>query len=470
MSAISRPEPQVRSWECPGPNDGAPSRGDLPTSRRNPQIQRLTHQPRALPRHLTSPLVLVPGHSLFATPSRLPRLQTLTCDNRPMSRFRLYPTPQQAAVLMEHCAHARYVWNLAVEQLGYQSRAQRSPGYVEQSRQLTEARREFDWLAAGSQVVQVQALRDFDQARLNWWKGTHRRPTWRKRGQNEGFRISGPSNWRHEKIGHRWSRVLIPKVGLVRFRRTRDVPAAKSYRVTLDSSGRWHVAFTAIPNPIDGPQDGSVVGIDRGVTVTLALSDGAIHQAPKPRSTARLQRKLCRAKRGSNRRVKVKARLARLHAKNRDASKDYIEKASTQIAQNYDLIRIEDLRVAQMTRSARGTVENPARNVRAKAGLNRAILAGGWSIFATRLQDKATGRVERVNPAFTSQRCSVCGHVASESRKSQALFACVACGHTSNADLNAARNIAAGRAVTARGSSQLEPTNREPQHVALAAA
>jgi putative transposase len=382
-----------------------------------------------------------------------------------VSRFRLYPTPQQAAALAQHCAHARYVWNLAVEQLGYRSRGQPMPGYAEQNQQLTEARRAFDWLGAGSVTVQQQALRDFHQAMSNWRAGTHRRPTWRKRGRHEGFRIVGAQAHRVEQLNRRWSQVLIPKVGWVRFRRTRDVPQAKSYRITLDSAGRWHLAFVAIPDQMVGPGDGSVVGIDRGVTVTLALSDGSVHQAPKPRDTTRLQRKVCRAKRGSTRRAKVKARLARLHARNADTRKDFIEKVSTAITRTYDLIRIEDLRVAGMTRSARGTVETPGRNVRQKAGLNRSILAGGWSLFATRLEHKAPGRVKKVNPAFSSQRCSACGHIARESRKSQALFRCVACRHTSNADLNAARNIAAGHAVTARGGSPWgRPVNREPQH------
>lgn len=399
------------------------------------------------------------------TISMMPGIVRLNWKNDWVSRFRLYPTPQQAAVLVEHCAHARYVWNLAVEQLGYRSRGQRMPSYVEQGQQLTEARRVFDWLGAGSVTVQQQALRDFHQAMSNWRAGTHRRPTWRKRSRNEGFQIVGVQAKRIEQANRRWSRVLIPKVGWVRFRRTRDVPEAKSYRVTMDSAGRWHLAFAAIPGQVAGPGDGSVVGIDRGVTVTLVLSDGATHQAPTPRNTGRLQRRLCRAKRGSNRRARIKARLARRHACNADTRKDFIEKASTAIARTYDLIRIEDLRVANMTRSARGTLEEPGRNVRAKAGLNRSILAGGWSMFATRLQHKAPGRIEKVNPAFSSQRCSACGHVARESRQSQALFRCVACGHTSNADLNAARNIAAGHAVTAREGLPLgEPVNREPQH------
>jgi putative transposase len=379
-------------------------------------------------------------------------------------RFRLYPTPEQADSLLRNCSNARYVWNLAVEQLGYRAHRQRTPGFVEQCRQLTQARSEFDWLASGSQTVQQQALRDFEQAAAAWRSGSKGRPRWRKRGRREGFRIVGTQAKRIEEVNRRWARVLVPKVGWVRFRRTRRVAECKSYRVTLDAIGRWHISLCVIPEPIVGPADGSVVGIDRGVVVTLALSDGAMHQAPAPLDVRKAARALSRCKRGSNRRGKAKGRLAKLHTRNAERRKDWAEKASTDIARRYNLIRIEDLRVANMTRSARGTIAEPGRNVRQKAGLNRSIMASGWGLFAERLCHKATGRVEKVNPAYTSQRCSVCQHVDAKSRKSQALFLCTACGHTSNADLNAARNIAAGRAVTARGGLPLgEPLNREPQ-------
>jgi putative transposase len=123
-----------------------------------------------------------------------------------------------------------------------------------------------------------------------------------------------------------------------------------------------------------------------------------------------------------------------------------------------------------MTRSAKGTAAEPGRNVRAKSGLNRGIMRSGWGLLVRRLRDKAPGRVEKIDAAFTSQRCSACGHVAAESRKSQALFACVACSFACNADVNAARNIAAGHAVTARGGDgAARPVNREPQLLLLPA-
>ena len=141
-----------------------------------------------------------------------------------------------------------------------------------------------------------------------------------------------------------------------------------------------------------------------------------------------------------------------------------MEKASTDLARRFDIVRVENLNLKGMTRSARGTVGAPGRNVRQKAGLNREIMRSGWGLLVRRLEDKAPGRVEKINPAFTSQRCSACGHVDAKSRESQARFACTACGFACHADVNAAKNIAAGHAVTARGGDGVaRPVNREPQ-------
>jgi transposase len=275
-----------------------------------------------------------------------------------MSRYRLMPSATQEATLLGHCAHARYVWNLCVEQESHWRPGRGPvPGFSGRCRQLSEARADNPWLAQGSVIVQQQAIRDHDQAMAAFFAGTHRRPSWRKAGRDEGFRIV------HVRPGH------------VR-------------------------------------------------------------------------------------------RLSR-NARSADIRKDWCEKTSTDIAGRFDVIRVEDLKIGNMTRSARGSIERPGRNVRQKAGLNREIMRSGWGLLVRRLEDKAPGRVEKVRPAYTSQRCSACGHIAAESRKSQALFACVAC----NADVNAARNIAAGHAVTARGGLPLGgPVNREPQPVLLPAA
>ena len=135
---------------------------------------------------------------------------------------------------------------------------------------------------------------------------------------------------------------------------------AKSYRVTTDRAGRWHLAFAVIPEPIPAPGNGQAVGIDRGVAVSAALSTGELLHAPgltgpERRRVRRLQRTLARARRGSNRRGQVTHALARLRARERDRRKDWAEKASTGIARRFDLIRVEDLKIGNMTRLAKGT-------------------------------------------------------------------------------------------------------------------
>jgi transposase len=309
-------------------------------------------------------------------------------------------------------------------------------------------------------MVQQQALRDFNQAMRKFFAGTHRRPTWRKQSRDEGFRVVaiGPGDVR--RLNRNWAEVKIPKAGWVRFRWSRPVPPdVRSYRVTRDRAGRWHVAFAHIPEPIPGPGTGETVGIDRGVAVSAALSTGEMLRCPRllAREARRLrtfERKVARARRGSNRRVKTKAAAARLRGRETARRKDWAEKTSTDLARRFDVIRVEDLKIRNMTRSGKGTVEEPGRNVAQKAGLNREIRRSGWGLLARRLEEKAPKRVEKVSPAYTSQRCSACGHVDRKSRESQALYLCTACGYVANADVNAARNIAAGHAVKARGGDR----------------
>jgi IS605 OrfB family transposase len=205
------------------------------------------------------------------------------------------------------------------------------------------------------------------------------------------------------------------------------------------------------------------------VVVSAALSTGETLTVPglsfgEQWRLRHLERKVAKARQGSNRRGRVKREIARLRARETDRRKDWCEKLSTRLARESDVIRVEDLNIKGMTRSAHGTNTVPGRNVIAKTGLNRGIRRSGWGRLVRRLEDKAPGRVEKVNPAFTSQRCSACGHVDRNSRESQARFQCTACGIASNADVNAARNIAAGHAVNARGGDgYTRPVNREPQ-------
>ncbi|MFF2128786.1 RNA-guided endonuclease InsQ/TnpB family protein [Streptomyces olivochromogenes] len=391
-----------------------------------------------------------------------------------MSRFRLYPTPVQAQQMLLHCAHARYVWNLAVEQHAYWRPGRRSaPGFAEQCRQLTEARRENEWLAAGNADVQQQALKDFATAKNARFTSGFGEPTWRRKHVHEGFRVIGTGRVPEfepdgspklnakskqvmgrsvvvQRLNRRWARVKVPGCGWVRLRLTRaELPAAKTFRVTF-RNGQWHIAFAVVPEPIEVPAAGEIIGIDRGVTITAALSDGRKLNCPQLTVTERAQirkrqRRAARAPKSSEAKAAEHAKVARLKAREANRRKDWCEKTSTMLARSCGLVRFEKLNIKNMTRSAKGTAEQPGKNVRQKAGLNRAILAQGWGLLRRRTEQKAPGRVEDVPAPFTSLRCSACGWIEKKSRKSQADFVCVSCGFTCNADENASINVAAGQ-------------------------
>ncbi len=402
-------------------------------------------------------------------------------------RFRLYPTCEQEGHLLEQCAQARFVWNLALEQHAFYERRLasrvRRPSFVSQSRELTLARRDSEWLRLGSQCVQQQALRDLEQAWKNFFGNPAHfgRPSWRRKGRHEGFRIVGKEVG-YKRISRRGCMVWIPKIGWVEYRWTRDHANAKSYRVRRDAAGRWWISFALKPAEIRGPGSGEILGIDRGIANSFSFSNGEHHQTPnlKPREQSRalrLKRKLARQAKGSKRRDTTKRDPARLDHRGINRKKDFIEKLSTRLAREYDTIRIEDLQIRNMTRSARGSLTQPGVRVSQKRGLNRSIQRQGWGLFAQRLKDKTGTRLERVPAQHTSTTCSACGHNDLKSRESQALFTCTNCNTMLHADTNAAKNIAAGQVVRGRGATQkTKPTRvrqqamkRQPTRKALAA-
>src|SRR5664280_700701 len=389
-------------------------------------------------------------------------------------RYRLYPSPVQELACLRHCADARYVWNLALEQANcYRPHRGPTPGAAARQHQSAEARQET-WLGEGSSSVQQQALRDFDRALANWWAGTHRRPTWRKAGVNQGFCVRDVAVG---KINRRWAGLAVPKLGKVRFRLSRPLPSSYGMaRITLDRAGRWHVSFSAVQAATDRRPTGSVIGIDRGVATTIATSDGEMFRAPTSPNLVskvdRLQRRLARQKRGSAKRAKTKVRLAGAHAHAQivDRRRDWVEKTTTRLVYDHDVFVLEDLRVKNMIRRPKSKPDpdhvgaHLPNGSTAKAGLNRAIARSSWSTLARRLEDKAAASgvtVVYVDPRYTSQQCRRCGHTAPENRESQAVFECVSCGHVNHADINAAENIVArGLAPAPTPGHGASPGNR----------
>ena len=339
-------------------------------------------------------------------------------------------------------------------------------------RELAQARQAFDWLREGSSSVQQAALRDLDRAFSNWFKnpGQYRYPTWRRRSDKQSFVVRDINV---KRASAKTALVLVPKAGWVRFRLSvpfEQVAAASSARVTRDAGGRWHVAFVTPVRQFERPhRTGQIVGIDRGVANTLALDGGHMDHAPTLTAGERarfvaLQRRMSRQVKGSRRRDRTKLALGRLGVRLTDRRKDWIEKTTTELVRDYDVIAVEDLRVKNMVRKPKAKPDPDLPGVflpngaRAKAALNRAIHSSAWSMFLQRLQDKVNACPEgtrpdlvRVNPKNTSRQCAVCKKVDAGSRESQAVFQCVHCGHQAHADTNAAVNI------LTRGLTLLQP-------------
>lgn len=363
--------------------------------------------------------------------------------------YRLYPTPAQAEAMGAWVGAVRFTYNLALEQRRVFGRRGRSITYNTQAKDLTALRAEVDWLRDAPSSVLQQGLRDLDRAYRDWWAGRTGAPTPRKRGVNDAMRFPDPNAFAFRRISRRIGEVKLPKLGWVRMLWDRAIRGDVKNITVVRRAGVWTAAAQyeremADPEPSALP----AVGVDRGVTVFAALSDGAKiapanHGKAALRSLSRAQRKLARKVRGSNNRRKQVRRVARIQARVAAARKDFLHKHSTAIAKNHGAVVLEKLEVRSMVSSARGTADKPGRNVRAKAGLNRSILDQGWGMFRTMLAYKLTergGLLVEVSPRNTSRECAECGAVDAGSRQGQR-FRCVACGHEAHADTNAAKNI-----------------------------
>lgn len=362
--------------------------------------------------------------------------------------YRLYPTPDQADAFSRFAGVCRLVWNLALEQRRdhwrrYQARTGNNLNYVTQARELTALRAEVDFIRAVHVTPLQRTLKALDETYRRAWQGLGGYPAPKKKGVNDAFSYAGREIV-FETINRRWGRVRIPKIGWVKLRLTRPLEGSIREATVSRTALGWQISIGCLTDA-DSPDPGEAIGIDRGVSIPLMLSDGTSYSLPKgiaalDRRIRKAQRIASRRKRGSVRHAKAQRRVAALRAKQARIRKHWAHQATTDIARRYGTVVVERLRTKNMTASAGGTVEAPGRNVAQKRGLNRAILNVGWYQIETMLLYKAH-RLVKVNPAFTSQTCSACGTVDSRGRESQASFACPACGFRANADWNAAINI-----------------------------
>jgi len=392
-------------------------------------------------------------------------------------RYRLEPHPGQARACAQTTGACRWLWNwalayretlwLAAKSAGATGLAG-SAGSVHLSSLLAGLKAEHPWLALAPHHSLQATLRDLDAAFAAFFAGRAGFPQFHRKGDRDSFRFPDPKQF---VVADDW--VKLPKLGWVQFRLSRPI-VGRVRNITIAREGReWFVSFCVegnftLPNAGDAG-----IGLDLGVTQSVTSSTGEVVQFPvaspsEDRRLRWLQRQASRRVKDSVRRRLALDRVAKLKRHIANRRRDAAHKLSTRLAVTRAVIVIEDLKVRNLTASARGSAAAPGRNVAAKAGLNRGLLANGHSDFRRMLAykcERSGARLVAVNPAYTSQTCSQCGHCASENRQNQAEFGCVACGHQANADVNAAINIlAAGQAVSAQGGSGTTPADELRTH------
>ncbi len=362
-------------------------------------------------------------------------------------RFRIYPDAAQGLLFRRTIGCCRFVYNLCLDQkvLERQRSNPRPLSSFDQIKELKNLKREVEWLQEVPHHAIVQAVVDLHKAFRNFFEGRANFPAFRRKGENESFRYPDPKQVRVED-----GRIFLPKAGWTRMVMHRPVAGAVRNVTVSASAGDWHVSIQVEQSVADPAlNQGGPVGVDLGVARPIVLSDGRIIDLPRVtegdrRRLAAAQRAVARRQKGSRNKAKALKRVARLQARFARRRRDAAHKATTMIAKNHGVIVVEDLMVANLTASARGTVESPGRNVRQKAGLNRSLLDMSPRQIRTMLEYKAPwfgATVIAVNPAYTSQECHACGTVDAASRVSQSQFICRCCGSIADADVNAARNI-----------------------------
>ena len=393
-------------------------------------------------------------------------------------KYRLNVSKEKQSKFFQFAGCCRFVWNkcwrLNLERLTDKHRILR---YTELDFwvKLWKKSEDYDFLKdCHSQLLQ-QKLKDLDKAFMDCFdkkQPNKRMPRPKKKGMNDSFRY--PQGF---KING--NNIFLPKLGWYKFRQSRSLEGVPKNVTVSYYAGQWYISIqTEIEVAEPKHPKTNIVGIDVGISKFAVLSTGKYFKSRSyfrklKRQLAIAQRSLSRKVKFSNNWHKQKKKIQKIHAKIKNSRRDYLNWCSHRISQNHAVIVMEDLKIGNMSRSAKGDIENPGKNVRAKSGLNQSILDQGWYEFRRQLVYKSKwlgGDVLFVNPKYTSQTCPSCKHQSSENRKTQSEFKCVDCGYTNNADVVGAINVCrAGHAQLACGELQVEQSAANIEDVSLQA-
>ncbi len=369
-------------------------------------------------------------------------------------KYELMPNGEQARDMRRFAGSCRFVYNkaLAMQKENHEA-GNKFIGYVAMAKRLTGWRNgpETPWLKHAPCHPLQHALKDLEAAYKNFFAKRADFPRFKRRGAGDAFRYPDP---KQIKLDQANNRLFLPKLGWLRYRNSRDVLGElRNVTVSL-SGGKWFASIQTqreVAQPL--PTATTAIGIDVGIARFATMSDARFiaplnsfktHQ----RRLARYQRRMSRKVKFSNNWKKAKARVQKIHTRIANVRKDFLHKTTTTIRlaarATHALVCIEDLQVRNMSRSSKGTAEQPGRKVSQKSGLNRAILDQGWGEFRRQLGYKVAwsgGILLAVPPHHTSQTCPCCGHVSKDNRRTQAQFLCVDCGYQNHADVVGAINI-----------------------------
>jgi len=391
--------------------------------------------------------------------------QTNTIERKTAYKFLLEPTAEQEKMLYQFIGNKRFMFNKLVAmnfwrlEHGYRIL---SLGDMDVIHRLWKGSDEYGFLSLSPSHTLQQAIADCHKAFIDWFdplQPNKGRPNFKKKQKGGCVRFP-----RTPSLSIEDNLAKLPKLGMVKFRRSRRVKGEIRNMTVSLKNGRWYMSVMVIQQ-VQKPvhKSKSSVGIDRGIAVFAAVTDGENHTMIRPLNSFRkTESKLTKAQRRLKNKTKFSSnwkrqqkKIARIHERIANQRADFLHKISTDISKSHAMVFVENLNVRGMSGSAKGTVESPGTNVRAKSGLNKAILDQGWGMFATQLEYKAKifgGDVMEVPARDTSRTCPPCQHVSADNRKTQADFVCVECGYSENADIVGALNVLArGHRVMACG-------------------
>lgn len=390
-------------------------------------------------------------------------------------KYELQPDGEQERDMRKFSGSCRFVFNkaLALQKESHEA-GNKFIGYVAMAKQLTAWRNsaETSWLKQAPCHSLQHALKDLEKAYKNFFAKRAAFPRFKKKGDYSSFRYPDSQQIKLDEAN---SRIFLPKLGWLRYRKSREV-IGELRNVTVSNNGKkWFVSIQT-QREVERPKSTATtaIGIDVGITRFATMNDGN-YIAPlnsfkkHQQRLAKYQRRMSCKVKFSNNWKKAKNKVQKIHTGIANARKDFLHKTTTTISKNHALVCVEDLQVSNMSKSAGGTSEQPGKMVRQKAGLNRNILDQGWGVFRSQLAYKMEwngGILLAVPPQNTSRTCPCCEVILKENRKTQSQFECIDCGYKNNADVVGAINILErGHRLLARGemaclshSKKQEPT------------